>query len=149
MLFVDVRQKSSDGKTRHPPSYPYFFFHTRNFLKHKKVPLRNFSVLWNRKFSTQNRDIPLLWLKFFNTRKKWNSQRFPYESFGTVRHEKSTENRVNPPFWLIMVISPTCKNSSVTRNFVIQKRVRYEVFQENETKNSPTENRKTPLPPYA
>ena len=94
------------------------------------VPLQKFSVIRNRNFSSQNRDISLLWINFFNTRKKWNTKGFTYEIFGTVRHKKSAENRAPPPLWLIIVIFHSCKKTFVTRIFVIQRRVPYEVFQE-------------------
>ena len=47
-----------------------------------------------------------------------------------MRHKKSAENRASPPppLWPIIVISPSCKKSFVTGNFVIQRRVPYEIF---------------------
>ena len=51
-----------------PPLLSIKFFDTRNFVKHKTVPQRRFSVLWDNKFSIQNHDIPLLGIKFFDTR---------------------------------------------------------------------------------
>ena len=64
-----------------PPSPPLLsmkFFDTRNFVKHRRSPLRSFSVLWDNRFSIENRDIPLLGIKFFDT---WNflTQGFLYE----------------------------------------------------------------------
>ena len=35
------------------------FFDTRNFLRHRRFPQRNFSELWDEKFSTENRDTLL------------------------------------------------------------------------------------------
>ena len=50
-----------------PPPLSINFFDTRNFVKQRRVPLRSFSVLWDNKFSIENRDIPLWGIKFFNT----------------------------------------------------------------------------------
>ena len=43
-------------------------FDARTFLKHRRVPLRIFLLLWDKNFSTENRDKPPLRLKFFDTR---------------------------------------------------------------------------------
>ena len=66
--FGAVRQNNFDGKSWYPPPLLSFtFFDTRNFLKHRKISLRKFSVLWDNKLSTKNRYIPLLYMKFFDT----------------------------------------------------------------------------------
>ena len=41
------------------------FFDTRRFLKHRRVALRIFFFLWEKEYSTQNRDTPLLCMSFF------------------------------------------------------------------------------------
>ena len=42
-----VRQNNFDGKSWYPPPLlSPTFFDTRNFLKHRRVPLRSFSALW-------------------------------------------------------------------------------------------------------
>ena len=128
--FSAIWDKKFATERRDSPFSTINFFHTRSFLKHKMVPLKKFSVMRNRNFSTQNRDISLLWINFFNTRQKWKTKGFTDESFSTVRHKKSAENCASPPLWLIIVISASCKKTFVTRNFVIQRRVLYEVFQE-------------------
>ena len=76
-----------------PPLLSIKFFDTRNFVKQRRVPLRSFSVLWDNKFSIENRDIPLLgkiirYPKFSETQ-TGSSTKF----FGTVRENFSTENR--------------------------------------------------------
>ena len=44
-----------------PPLLCIIFFDTRNFLKHRRVPLRIFSAAArDKKFSMENRDPPLL-----------------------------------------------------------------------------------------
>ena len=61
------------------PSYaifcnPELFWNTR-------VPLRSFSVLWDKKVSRENRDIPLLALKTFDKRTFLKTEGIPYEVF--------------------------------------------------------------------
>ena len=70
-IFDTVGRKNSRRKNviPHPPpvhktfSIPKFFWNTEGF------PLRSFSVLWDKKFSTENRDITLLSRNFFDARK--------------------------------------------------------------------------------
>ena len=70
------------------------FFNTRNFVKERRVPLRSFSVLWENKFSIENRDIPLLGIKFFDTRNFLKHRRVPRRIFSALWDENfSTENR--------------------------------------------------------
>ena len=56
-IFGTVRQKIFDGKFWYPlpPLWCIKFFATRNFLIHRSVPQRNFSVLWDKKFWTKSR----------------------------------------------------------------------------------------------
>ena len=56
---------------------PLNLFDTRNFLNHRRVPLQKFLVLWDKKISTENRVIPLLRMKIFDTRNQWNTKGFP------------------------------------------------------------------------
>ena len=56
-----------------PPSSPPLIFKLFRSWKssetqHTRVPLRNFSVLRDKNFSIENRDFPLLGIKFFDTR---------------------------------------------------------------------------------
>ena len=94
-----LRQNNSNGKSWFPPP-PVFltFFETRKFLKHRKVPLRNDSVLWDKTIWQKiviraPSLIPYIFRypKLFETQKgsstKW---------FGTVRHKFLTENRDTP-----------------------------------------------------
>ena len=43
------------------------FFDSRTFLIYRSVPQRNFSALWDKKFSTESRDIPFFCIGFFDT----------------------------------------------------------------------------------
>ena len=85
-----------------PPLLSINFFDTRNFVKHRRVPLWNFSALWDKKFSTENLDTPspLLSKNFFATGHflKHRSEGFLYEIF---RHCE-TKN-----FWQRIVILPS------------------------------------------
>ena len=56
-IFGTVRQKNFGGKSWYPlpPLWCIKFFTTRNFLIHRSVPQRNFSVLWGKKFWTKSR----------------------------------------------------------------------------------------------
>ena len=77
-----------------PPFLSIIFFETRMFVKHRRVPLRNFSVLWDNKFSIENRDISLLGIKFFDTRIFLKHRRVPRRNFSALWNENfSTENR--------------------------------------------------------
>ena len=55
-----VRQNNFFGKWQYPLSlFALSFFDIRIFLKHRKVPLQNFSALWDKNFSTEKRDTLL------------------------------------------------------------------------------------------
>ena len=51
------------------------------------VPLRMFLVLWDKKISTEKRDIPLLCLKIFDTKKSETIKGSFSKSFATVRQK--------------------------------------------------------------
>ena len=57
MFFGTVRLKNFDGKTWYPP-IKHNLFHTKNFLKKRKVPLQIFSALWDKMFPTKIFDTP-------------------------------------------------------------------------------------------
>ena len=64
-LFSTVRQRLWQKVVIHPPRLlSITFFDTRNFLKHRKVPLRHFSILWDKKFD-RNTPRSSLIHKFF------------------------------------------------------------------------------------
>ena len=58
-------------------------FRYRKFseTEHRKVPLRSFSELRDKKMSTEIRDIGLLSIKLFDIWNYWNTKRFLYEVF--------------------------------------------------------------------
>ena len=69
------------------------FFHTRNFPEHWRVPPK-FLALWDKKLSTQNRDIPLFCIKFFDIRIFLKPRRVLLRIFFGLWDKKiSSENR--------------------------------------------------------
>ena len=92
-----MTQKLPTEKSDTPPTpCPWNLFYAKNFLKHRRVRLRIFLVLWDKKLSTENRDITFLSIKFFDTRKEWDSKRFPYEIVWHLDKNFSTEKCVTP-----------------------------------------------------
>ena len=61
-------------------------FDTRIFLKHRRVPLPSFFVLWDNKFSIEDRVIPL-WGKKFDNRIFLKHRRLLLRSFSTLRQK--------------------------------------------------------------
>ena len=78
-----------------PPLLSLTFLDTRNVLKHRRVPLRNLLVLWDKKFLTGSRDnaSPILSIRLCHTRSFLKSGRGPPRNF-SVMWDKifSTEN---------------------------------------------------------
>ena len=69
-IFGIVRQKKYDGKSWYSPPFliDKLFRHWKvSATQHRKIPLRSFSVLWEKK-SRKNCDITLLGRKFLNNR---------------------------------------------------------------------------------
>ena len=113
-------------------------FATRNFLKSSRIPLRNFSALWDINISTENRDMPLLSMNFFDTKIFLENWRLPLRCFSFRSCEtKKIDKTVIPPSYAwqfsIKRFSETPKCSPV-KCFV------------QWDKNFSTENRDTSLP---
>ena len=61
---------------------------TRNFLKHRRVQIRNFWTLWDKKFVAENSDIPFLCVIFFRYLTFFETEKgSPTKFFGTVRQK--------------------------------------------------------------
>ena len=129
--FGNERQKSFDGKSWYSPSFLSInilasgkFFETQ----HRRVALRNVSVLWDKKNWRKNVNPPFLSLTTFDTRNWWNTRGFPYE---VVRHCETNKIRQK------MVIFPPVLsiNFFVTRKKWNTKMFPYEIFRHCETKN--------------
>ena len=82
-------------------------FDTRIFLKHRPVPLRRFLVLWDKVLSTENSEIPLLYVSFSIPDFFWNTEGLPYETFRYCETQTLTKNRDTLPSSLIYTIFET------------------------------------------
>ena len=94
MKFFDtVRQKIFDGKSWYslpPLIHKLFRYRTFSETQIRRVPLRNFSALWDKKLLTKNRDTPPSPLihKFFRYQKICETPKgSPTKIFGTVREQ--------------------------------------------------------------
>ena len=72
-------EKINFRQNRDTPSHAFFF--NPEVFSNKRVTLRIFSVLSDKKFSSGNRDIPFLSIKFFDERVFLKNEGFPYEIF--------------------------------------------------------------------
>ena len=77
------------------------FCETRISLKHRSVSPQNFSVLWEKKISTENIEIPLLSVGFFESRFFWNREGLLYQVFRDCETQTLTKNRDTHPSSLI------------------------------------------------
>ena len=130
-FFGNVRQKIFDGKSWYslpPLIHKLFRYRTFSETQIRRVPLRNFSALWDKKLLTKNRDTPppLLYINFFDTRNFLKQRRVHLRSFSVMWENKfSIENRDLP---LIGI------NVFATRNSLKHRRVLDEIFRHCETK---------------
>ena len=133
-----MRPQFFDWKTWYPAFSSIKFFETRNFLKTSRIPIRNFSALWDMKISTENRDMPSLIHKFFSIPENFRkTEGFLYKAFrfGPVRQKVSTKPWCPPP--------SSAWKFSIKEFFWNTKVFSNEMFRYSETKTS-TENRDTP-----
>ena len=143
-FFGTVRQKflTENRDTPSPPLPPFLsikFFDTRNFVKHRRVPLWSFSVLRSKKVSRENRDITLLKMKFFDTRNFLKHRRFPQLNDLVLWHKNNFDgkSRYPPPLLSLTFVD--------TRNFLKHRRVLLRNFSALSDKNFSTETRDTLL----
>ena len=89
--------KNIDTPSPHPPSLLSInFFDTRTFVKHRRVPIRSSSVLWDKNNFDRKSwyPPPLLSLTFFGTRNFLKHRRVPRRNFLALWDKNfSTENR--------------------------------------------------------
>ena len=116
--------------------HKHFGYHNFTETQHRRVLLRNVSVLKDKKFSTENLDKTLLSINFFNTRNRSKTKGLPYELF---RHFDTKifrrKNSIIPPHPYLFI------NYFATRNFLKQSQngsstksfgnVRQRIFDEN------------------
>ena len=82
-FFGAVRQKSLKEKcdTCSIPTCPQFSSTQEVLWNAEGFPLRRFSVLGDKKKSTEDRDITHFIIKVFDTRSLWNTKGFPCNNF--------------------------------------------------------------------
>ena len=95
-----MRQKSSLTKSCYSLPLPFLFIKfidTRSFLKHRRVPLRNVSVPWEKNRRRIVILLALLCMKNVDIRNFLKHRRAPLQSFLQLWDESfSTENRDTP-----------------------------------------------------
>ena len=129
-----------------PPSPHLKFikcFDTRKFVKRRCVPLRCFSVLWDKMFSIENRDIPLLGIYFFRCRKLLTNKRVSYEIF---QHIETIELLIENRDTAFLHTPPPLKSIKLfdTRSFVAQRMVSLRKFSVLWLNKFPIEKRDIP-----
>ena len=113
-------------------------FRYPKLVRHWRVPLRSFSVLWDKKFSIENRDIPLLGIKFFDTRNFLKHRRVPRRNFSALWDENFSRKIVIPAPSLIPNILRYQKHSEIQKGYSTN-------FFGTVWKKFSTEKRDTPL----
>ena len=113
-----------------PPLLSIHFFDTRNFVKHRRDPLRSFSVPWDKKFSTKPWCQPLLCMKIFDTTIFLKHRKGLLRSFSVLWDKNiSTENLdTTPPLLSINFFANGNFLRHSTEGFL------YEIFRYCETK---------------
>ena len=117
-----VKPKNFNGKAWYPPFSTIKHFETKNFLKNSRIPLRNFSALWDIKISTENRDMPPLTQKFFSIPESFlKTEGFLYKDcrFGPLRKKNSAESWCPPYYAWKFSIKEYFWNSRVFSNEII------------------------------
>ena len=101
-----VKQKIQRGLEISPSYASTFLFDTRNFSKHRRVPLRNFSAL--KQNSTENIDILFLCLKLFRYPKFSDSLKHrcvTLRSYSVRSCETKISTNRRPPFYRFLPIN--------------------------------------------
>ena len=103
------------------------FFDIRIFMKHRRVTLPTFSVLWDKKISTKDRDTtPLLSIGVFGRWKFVKHRNFPPQVF-SARSDKKSQRKTE--------LCPSCSWTFFDiRNFLKSWRIPRELFGPCETK---------------
>ena len=101
-FFGTVSQKNWRESWCPPPLFTSTFFKIKNFLKHRRVPLRNVSLLGNKHFrSTVVIPRPFLSSTFSPSGKLSETQKGSLtNSFGIVKQNSLTENRDTTPLFM-------------------------------------------------
>ena len=110
-----------------PPLLSMTIFITRIFSKQRRVPRRSFSALYDKKFSTENRDIPHLVHIFLPYPFFSESRGSPLRNFLSVSDKKNHQKRDAP-------ISPAMQEIFYYQNFSKHRRIPLRVFRHCVTK---------------
>ena len=125
-----------------PPPIHKCFFATKNFVEHRMVPRRNFSVLWDKKNFRKNRESsPLRCLKIFDTRILSKHRSVLLRILAALWDKNFRGRNVNTPLLLWFVIFFD------TPNFVKHWRGAHEHFLHCDTKIFRRKNVITPFHP--
>ena len=117
ILFGTVRQKLWQKFVIQPPLLLSIrFFVARIFLKHIRVALRFFSVLWNKNFSIEISHMPFLCIRFFDTRFFLKHRRVALRFFWYFQTQILTKIVIRIPLLLFI-------NFSDARSFLKHRRV--------------------------
>ena len=108
---------------------------TRRFLKHGRVPLRLSLVLWDKKFATENHDLPLHAQKFSTPEINETIKGSPAKSFGTVTQKDFRQN----------CDTPIIQKENDTWPFLKHRRVPLRYFWNWETKKFKRKSWCTPI----
>ena len=101
-IFGTVSRKNWRGSLCPPPLFTSTFFNIKNFLKHRRFPLRNVSPLRNKHFR-RTVVMPRLFIssKFSPSGEISEAQKGSLtNSFGIVKQNSLTENRDTPPLFM-------------------------------------------------
>ena len=107
-------EKNNFRQIRDTPSYAIFI--DPEIFWNKRVPLRLFSVLWDKKISKESRDIPFLSIKFFDKRMFLKKGGFPHEIFWYCDKFNFRQNR-DTPSYAIFQSRTFLKEKGPPRNF--------------------------------
>ena len=88
-FFGTVRQTLEKNCDKPPLLLSIKISVTRSFLKHGRGPLRIFSALWDKIFSIEIIDMPLLWIGFSDTRFFLKHRGVPLRNFSVLWEKKS------------------------------------------------------------
>ena len=122
--------KTISTEKREPPSFIPNIFRYPKLMNHWTTSQRNFSALWNKKFSTGNRDTPVpLIPKFFRYQKFFETEGTPYEVFWSYDAKNFRQNHVTH-------VPIICMKIFDTRLFWKTETVSYEDFRHCERKIS-------------
>ena len=136
-------EKNFDGKTWYsppPPIHKLFGYRKFSETQHRRLPVRNFSALWDKRFSTENLDTPPPYPNIFYTRNQCNSKGFPYGNFRYCETKifRRTILILPPPLLSINFFSTGNSLKHSTEGFTC------ETFRQCEAKNFRRKNLDTP-----